>query len=267
MQLSLFDDRDLAEIASARLSRRTVIVCRNRELAAERVSKRGELLDATGERTRPTSQAAVARKRDPLRGKDIRGVRHERGYRPTQNGQALRSDHRRRQLPPRRNEAKIAAEAALDGLYVIRPHVSPRRLLGQKTLSAPIKISPPGGARLPQLLKTAELWTLRPIYHWLSQPRAALCSCACLSITWNGICAHKLAPMLFDDDDKEGCARLSTRPLSPKHHAWTTPKPRPPARTIKFAGPVHSFHTLMANLGTLCLNEVVAAAIPITCSR
>ena len=109
-------------------------------------------------------------------------------------------------------------------------------------------------------LKTADL-DIRPIYHWLSDRVRAhvfLCMLA-YYVEWH--MRRKLAPMLFDDEDKE--AALASRP-SPVAKA-----PRSDKAKAKAAGkmteddqPVHSFHTLMADLGTLCLNEVAAAANP-----
>ena len=93
LQISLFAERDMAEIASPDYPGERLIVCRNRELAAERARKRRELLDAS-EKELARIKAAVARKRDPLRGKDCIGVavgavigQHKIG------GEALRSDH------------------------------------------------------------------------------------------------------------------------------------------------------------------------------
>ena len=109
-------------------------------------------------------------------------------------------------------------------------------------------------------LKTADL-DIRPIYHWLSDRVRAhvfLCMLA-YYVEWH--MRRKLAPMLFDDEEKE--AALASRP-SPVAKA-----PRSDKAKAKAAGkmteddqPVHSFHTLMADLGTLCLNEVAAAANP-----
>ena len=66
--MSLFAERDMAEIASPDYPGERLIVCRNRELTAERARKRRELLDAT-EKELARIKAAVARKRDPLRAK------------------------------------------------------------------------------------------------------------------------------------------------------------------------------------------------------
>ena len=102
---------------------------------------------------------------------------------------------------------------------------------------------------------------IRPIYHWLSgrvRAHVFLCMLA-YYVEWH--MRRKLAPMLFDDEDKE--AALASRP-SPVAKAPPSEKAK-----AKDAGkrteddqPVHSFHTLIADLGTLCLNEVAAAVNP-----
>ena len=109
-------------------------------------------------------------------------------------------------------------------------------------------------------LKTVDL-EIRPIHHWLSDRVRAhvfLCMLA-YYVEWH--IRQKLMPMLFDDEDKE--AALASRP-SPVAKA-----PRSDKAKAKDAGkqtadgqPVHSFHTLIADLGTLCLNEAIAVTNP-----
>jgi hypothetical protein len=97
LQLSLFDERDLAEITSPDYPGERLIVCRNPALAAERARKRGELLDAT-ETALHAIQMRVRRQRRPLKGgsSDRRGRR--RRVQPQENGQALHPHHHRHRL-------------------------------------------------------------------------------------------------------------------------------------------------------------------------
>ena len=127
LQLSLFDERDLAEITSPDYPGERLIVCRNPALAAERARKREELLAAT-ERELARIAAAVQRARAAAarRGRDR--PRGRRRARPAQDGQALHARHHRRRasaLPAR--PTRIAAEAALDGIYVIRTSLPAER--------------------------------------------------------------------------------------------------------------------------------------------
>ena len=109
-------------------------------------------------------------------------------------------------------------------------------------------------------LKTADL-DIRPIYYWLSDRVRAhvfLCMLA-YYVEWH--MRRKLAPILFDDEDKE--ATLASR-LSPVAKAPRSDKAKTKAasKIAEDGRPVHSFHTLMADLGAPCLNEVTAAANP-----
>ena len=112
LQMSLFDARDMAEISSPDFPGERLVVCRNRELAAERARKRRELLDAT-EKDLALIKAAVDRKRDPLRGTGQNWHGRRRGHRQAQDGQALRIDHRGRplHLPPQRGRNRRRSPA------------------------------------------------------------------------------------------------------------------------------------------------------------
>jgi hypothetical protein len=257
LQMSLFDERDMAEIASPDYPGERLIVCRNRELAAERARKRRELLDAT-EKDLARIRAAVARKRDPLRGKDRIGIAVGEVV-----GQHKMAKHFDLTIEDAsfsftRNDGRIAAEAALDGLYVIRTNLPKEAIGADGAVSAYKNLAQV--ERAFRSLKTADL-DIRPIYHWLSdRVRAHLFLCMlAYYVEWH--MRRALAPLLFDDEHKE--AALASRP-SPVAKA-----PRSDNAKAKAAGkitddgqPVHSFQTLMADLGTLCLNEVVAAANP-----
>ncbi len=134
LQLSLFDKRDLAEITSPDYPGERLMVCRNPMLADERTRKRRELLDAT-ERKLLDIQARVRRDKRPLRGKDKialavgADVNH---YKMAKHFVVTITDNG---LAFERNTAQIDAEAALDGVYVLRrlahqPHArGPRRHL------------------------------------------------------------------------------------------------------------------------------------------
>ena len=92
LRLSLFDDRDMAEIASPDYPGERLIVCRNKALAAERARKREDLLAAT-EKEMAKIAASLERTRNPLRGADKIGLKA--GFGQAQDGQALRTGHHR----------------------------------------------------------------------------------------------------------------------------------------------------------------------------
>jgi hypothetical protein len=257
LQMSLFDDRDMAEISSPDYPGERLIVCRNRDLAAERARKRRELLDAT-ETNLARIKAAVDRKRDPLRGQDKIGIAVGAVIGKHKMAKHFELTIEDASFTFRRKEAEIAAEAALDGLYVIRTSL-PQEVIGAADAVSAYK-SLSQVERAFRSLKTVDL-KIRPIHHWLSDRVRAhvfLCMLA-YYVEWH--MRQKLAPMLFDDEDKE--AALASRP-SPVAKA-----PRSDRAKAKDAGkrtddgqPVHSFQTLIAHLGTLCLNEAATATNP-----
>ncbi len=257
LQMSLFDARDMAEISSPDFPGERLVVCRNRELAAERARKRRELLDAT-EKDLARIKAAVDRKRDPLRGQDKIGmaVGAVIGKRKMAKHFELTIEDAR--FTFRRKEDEIAAEARLDGLYVIRTSLPKEAIGAGDAVSAYKSLSQV--ERAFRSLKSVDL-EIRPIHHWLSDRVHAHVFLGMLAYYVEWHMRQKLAPMLFDDEDKE--AALASRP-SPVAKA-----PRSDRAKAKDAGkrtedgqPVHSFHTLIADLGTLCLNEAAAATNP-----
>ena len=257
LQMSLFDERDMAEISSPDFPGERLVVCRNRELAAERTRKRRELLDTT-EKDLARIEAAVDRKRGPLRGKDQIGIAVG-----TVIGKHKMAKHFELAIEDasftfRRKEADIAAEAMLDGLYVIRTSLPKEAIRAEDAVNAYKSLSQV--ERAFRSLKTVDL-EIRPIHHWLSdRVRAHVFLCMLTYyVEWH--MRRKLAPMLYDDEDKE--AALASRP-SPVAKAPRSDraKAKNASKRTEDGQPVHSFHTLIADLGTLCLNEAIAAANP-----
>ena len=119
LQLSLFDERDMATITSPDFPGERLIVCRNRDLAGERTRKRNELLDAT-ERQLAALKQRVERKRAPLRGRDKIGMAVGAVINRHKMAKHFAIEIGDDRLAFRRKEAEIAAEKARDGVYVIR---------------------------------------------------------------------------------------------------------------------------------------------------
>ena len=123
LQLSLFDEQDLAEISAPELfPGERLVVCRNPLLAAERARKRLDLLAAT-ERELDKVVAATRREQRPLRGNDKIAVRADRALRRYKVGRHFDTESTDDGFSYARNEDRIADEAALDGIYVIRTNV------------------------------------------------------------------------------------------------------------------------------------------------
>jgi len=255
LQLSLFDDRDMAEITSPDYPGERLVVCRNPLLAAERARKRDELLAAT-ETDLARIQARVQRVRQPLRGAG-------------QIGKALGAVFGRRKVAKHfdtsitddsfsfaRHHAAIAAEAALDGIYVLRTNLPAAQSDATATVRAYKSLA--GVERAFRSMKTVDL-ELRPVFHWTA-PRVRAHVLLCMLayyLEWH--MRRSLAPMLFDDHDP--AARDAQR-ASPVAKAKPSPAARYKAaskRTDPAHGeplPVHSFRTLLADLATLTRNLV-----------
>jgi hypothetical protein len=255
LQPSLFDERDLAEISSPDYPGERLVVCMNPLLGGERARKRQELLEATEKDLRRV-QTRVERPNKPLRG-------------AAAIGQAVGAVLGRRKMAKHftvtitdesfsfaRNHAAIAAEAALDGIYVLRTNLPAEQsdaaatVRGYKSLARV--------ERAFRSLKTVDL-ELRPVFHWTAsrvRGHVLLCMLA-YYVEWH--MRQRLAPLLFDEHD---AAAAEAQRASPVQKA----KPSPPTRhkaaskhTDPAQGeplPVHSFHTLLADLATLTRNVV-----------
>jgi hypothetical protein len=251
LQLSLFDERDLAEIESPHYPGERLIVCKNPALAAERARKRGELLDAT-EQDLARIQARVRRERQPLRGADRIGlvVGAVLGRRKVaKHFQITITDH---DLSFVRDHAQIVAEAALDGIYVLRTNVPAESLSTAQAVTAYKSL-----ARLERAfrsLKTVDL-EVRPVFHWAA-PRVRAHVFLCMlayHLEWH--LRQALAPMLFDDHDRAAGEALRASPVA---KAEPSPAARRKAKTKQTEDglPVHSFRSLLADLATLTRNTV-----------
>ena len=260
LQLSLFDQRDLAEITSPDYPGERLVVCRNPDLAAERARKRAALLAAT-EQDLAKIVAATRRARAPLRGRaqialkvgavlGRRKVAKHFGLTITDEG-----------LSFVRDEAAIAREAALDGFYVVRTSMPAASLDAAATVLAYKSLAQL--ERAFRSLKTVDL-EVRPIHHRLAgRVRAHVFLCMLAHyVQWH--LRRALAPLLFDDHDRE--AALAQR-ASPVAVARVSPAAAAKARTRRTDDdrPVHSFRTLLADLATLTRNTVrLGEAPPIT---
>jgi transposase len=249
-QLSLFDERDLAEITAPEFPGERLVVCKNPLLAEERARKREDLLRAT--------EAALTKLADQI----------ARGTGPTGTDRIARAIGRienRYKLAKLfdiavaedgftfgRNTLRIAEEARLDGFYVIRTSVEDKALAAESVVGAYKSLA--RVERAFRTLKTVDLH-LRPIHHWLaSRVRAHvfLCMLAC-HVEWH--MRECLKPMLFDDEDPAGAARERASIVAPAQSSPAALRKRASKLTAN-GGPVHSFHSLLRDLATCTLNTV-----------
>jgi hypothetical protein len=251
LQLDLFDERDLAEIESPDYPGERLVVCRNAALAAERARKREDLLSAT-ERELERIQLRLRRKHTPLRGQ-------------AKIGQAVGAVIDRRKVAKHfvititddnlafaRNAGAIAAEARLDGIYVLRTSV-PAHTLDTPGVVTTYK-SLARAERAFRSLKSVDL-EIRPVFHWTEdrvRAHVLLCMLA-YHLEWH--MRGALAPILFDDHDREAAQPQRASPVA---KAKVSPAARKKAATkLTHDGlPVLSFRSLIDHLATLTCNDV-----------
>src|SRR5262249_43646330 len=176
-----------------------LIVCRNPLLAAERARKRDELLAAT-ERELDEIVTATKRAKSPLSGQAKIGLRIGRVLNRHQVGKHFELVIGDNGFSYQRKNDQIAAEAELDGIYVIRTSVKAENLTSEDTVRAYKDLSKV--ERAFRCLKTVDL-KVRPIFHWLDDRIRAhvfLCMLA-YYVEWH--MRERLAPILFNDHERD----------------------------------------------------------------
>lgn len=254
IQPTLFDDRNLAEISSPDFPGERLVVCRNPALAAERTRKRLELLDAT-EKALEGVAAATRREKRRLRGKDKIALRVGPVLNKYKMGKHFILEIEEESFRCQRNEEKIAAEAALDGIYVVRTSVEAEILGAEEAVRAYKDLAKV--ERAFRSLKTVDL-KIRPIFHWLERRIRAhvfLCMLA-YYVEWH--LRQNLAPVLFEDDEREAAEALRGSVVDPAPRSQSA-KDKEGCKRTREGWPVHSFQTLLADLGTLAKNRVRVA--------
>jgi hypothetical protein len=246
LQLTLFDQQDLAEITHPDYPGERLIVCKNPVLAEERTRKRGELLEAT-ERDLATIAAATQRAKRPLRGQARIALRVGKVLGRRKVGKHFTLEITDTSFGATRNEGAIAQEAALDGIYVIRTSVAADRVPTVEAVRSYKRLA--AIERAFRSLKTVDL-KVRPIHHRKADRVRAhvfLCMLA-YYVEWH--MRRALAPILFDDDDKATGEALRRSVVAP---AQRSPRAKAKALTKRTneGEPVHSFQSLLRHLRTI----------------
>ncbi len=251
LQMSLFDQRDLAEITSPDFPGERLIVCRNPLLAEERRRKREELLAATEKALEKVAQA-TRRSKNRLQGKDRIGLRVGRVLGRFKMGKHFRLKIEEHSFRYERDLGRIEQEATLDGLYVIRTSVPQAELSAEEAVRSYKRLS--RIERAFRCLKTMDL-KVRPIHHRLAQRvRAHVLICMlAYYVEWH--MRRALAPLLFEDHDRPMAERLRRSVVAP---AQRSPKALRKARTktTDEGSPVHSFHTLLEDLASVVKSQI-----------
>lgn len=248
LQLSLFDQTNLAEITSPEFPDERLVVCRNPQLAAERARKREDLLAAT-ERELDKVRQMVSGPRGTLRNADAGKIGQRAGrvinkYKVAKHFDLQIADG---SFSYQRKTEQITDEAALDGIYVLRTTCPTDELTTQAVV------------RVYKQLKTAErayrtikdALEVRPIRHYLQDRVEAHFFLFLLAYHLLFELQHRLAPMLYTDDT----------PLAPADPV--APARRSPAANKKAAShrtpdglPAYDLADLIAELGTVCRNHL-----------
>ena len=249
IQMGLFDQRGLAEITHPDYPGERLVVCRNPDLASER--KRKDLLQATEAKLQPILEAVT---KGTLEGAAKIGLRVGRVLNQYKVGKHFMVEVTDHTLNIPRDQAKISAEAELDGIYVIRTSVSPERL------------TTPAVVRTYKGLKHVEhafrTWKgldiqVRPIHHWSSERVKAhilLCMLA-YYVRWH--LERAWAPLLFRDEQPP----VQDDPVAPALPSAAAMR-KASTHQLDDGSPAHSFPTLLSSLATICRNQVVPTGLP-----
>jgi len=251
IQQSLFDERDLAEIVSEDFPGERLIVCRNPILADERARKRDELLQATERKLEPIRRATL-RKKNPLRGKDNIGLRVGKVI-----GQHKMEKHFELTITDdsftyTRREENIAAEAMLDGLYVVRTSVAEEVMGADRVVQTYKSLS--RVERAFRSMKTVDL-QLRPIYHHKDdriRSHVFVCMLA-YYVEWH--MRERLREVLFEDCDRESAQAARSSAVAPAMRSETA-KRKDATRRTDTGYPVQSFQDLLKDMATITRNRI-----------
>ena len=251
LQLSLFDQQDLAEIQHPGYPGERLIACRNPLLAEERKRKREELLTAT-EKQLQKIRAATQRQRRRLRGKKEIGLAVGKVLGRYKMGKHLQLTIEEDRFDWQRKPESIEREAALDGIYVIRTSVPASNLTGQQVVATYKSLSTV--ERAFRSMKSVDL-KVRPIHHHHPERVKAhvfLCMLA-YYVEWH--MRRALAPLLFDEEDHQAAETQRSSIVAPAQRSPSAQQKALSKQTVD-GFPVHSFRTLLADLATLTRNRV-----------
>ena len=245
LQLGLFDERNLLEISSPDFPGERLIACRNPELAKLRAHTRDDLLLATQGNLQKVQARVEAGK---LVGRDKIGLAAGKvvnQYKVAKHFELVIDDTA---LGFARKEDSIRAEAALDGLYIIRTSVKPERMDAPTCVRTYKSLAQVERAFLS--MKMMDL-KVRPIHHHLEgRVRAHIFMCMlAYYVEWH--MREVWRELMFADEDQ--AAKLVRDPVAPAKRSGAAIK-KVLSRTLQDGSAVHSWHTLIAELATIVRN-------------
>ena len=245
LQLSLFDQADLAEIAHPDYPDERLVACRNPALALERARKRAALLEATETALAPLITRVQAGR---LTGADQIGIRVGKVVDKHKMAKHFHITITDTTLTVARNTARIDAEAALDGIYVLRTPVPADRLDAPGVVGAYKNLA--HLERDFKIMKADDL-DLRPVRHYLTdrvKAHVLICMLAAY-LTWHLRAA--LAPLTYTDDHPPA----RTNPVAPARRSPTATA-KAARKTTPDHQRLHDFRGLLTHLATLTRNDI-----------
>ena len=256
LQLSLFDKRNLAEIRSDEFPGERLVACFNPLLADERARKRKDLLLATQEKLQRIAREVARRTKTPLL-KDEIALKVGKTINRHKVGKHFSLHIEDGVFRWERHEASIEQEAALDGIYVIRTSEPKKRLSAEDTVRSYKNLGQV--EQVFRCFKGIDI-RVRPIYH-REDPRVRAHVFLCLLayyVEWH--LRRALGSVLFDDE--ELTANRKTRDPVAKAKPSASVQRKKAQRTTCDGLGVHSFSSLLEDLGTLCRNRCRILADP-----
>jgi len=245
LQLGLFDERNLFEFTHADYPGERLVACRNPELAKRRAHKRQALLEATVALLEPIRQRVAAGR---LKGQDRIGLCVGKVLNRYKVGKHLDLVIGDASFEYTINEARVAQEATLDGIYVIRTAVPQERMGSDDVVRNYKSLSQVEQAF--RSMKTVDL-EVRPIYHRLAdRVRAHLLLCMlAYYVKWHMMQAWR--PLLFADEEQ--AAKAQRDPVAPARRSAGALR-KVSNRTLEDGTCVHSFDSLLHHLSTIVRN-------------
>jgi Transposase DDE domain len=245
LQLSLFDEQDLAEITSDDFPGERLIACRNPVLAEERARKRENLLRATEDDLgKIAARAQAGRLKDP----DKIGLAAGKVINKHKVAKHVIPEITDGRLAWRRDQASIDAEAATDGIYVIRTPVPAETLDSAGTVAAYKNLA--DVERDFRSIKADDL-DLRPIWHRLEdrvRAHVLICMLACY-LTWH--LRQAWAPLTYTDEHHPARAN----PVAPARRSAAADA-KAARKTGPGKQPIRGFRGLLDHLATLTRNDL-----------
>jgi Transposase DDE domain len=257
LQLSLFDERDLAEITSPDYPGERLVVCRNPDLARERARKREDLLAAT-ERDLSRIAASVRRRHAPLRGKAEIGLAVGALVDAHKVAKHFALSITDDSFTYSRKPESIAREARLDGLYVIRTSLPTAAMTSEEAVRAYKDLAHVEQAF--RAMKSIDL-QIRPVHHWI-EPRVRAHVFLCMLgyyVEWH--LRDAWAPILFADHDRAAAQEQRASPVAAAEISDAAKRKRGTRRSDDGL-PVSSFRDLLDHLATMTLNLVASSHAP-----